>query len=59
MTRESIEEQIEILRKTAERINASPEAARDFLERAGIIPRKSDVAREPSSGQTVVKKRKK
>jgi hypothetical protein len=59
MTLKSIEEQIEIIRETAERVSASPETARDFLERAGIIPRKSDIVREHSSGQIAVKKQKK
>ncbi len=48
MTRQSIEEQVEILRVTTERISSSPEAASEYLQRAGIIHHKGGAVSERS-----------
>jgi len=73
MTRRSIEEQVEILRTTTERVGVSREAAADFLRSAGIPHTNGAVRkhvayaaknggwikREAASGKFVAKKSKK
>jgi hypothetical protein len=43
MTQKSIEEQVEIVKTTTERVSASPEAAFEFLRSAGIFTMKDGV----------------
>jgi hypothetical protein len=73
MTRKSIDEQVEILKITTERVGKSSKAASEFLRSAGIFTNKNDAGRTESqtysskgarayhpksSGKFVVKKNK-
>jgi hypothetical protein len=52
MTRRSIEEQVEILRTTTERVGVSRESASDFLRSAGIAHQNGAIQKRSSSPST-------